>query len=171
MVTRTQALADVEARREALLKTCGEFQLRVSPSQLAEDALGLIDPQLTILGRLRAGVEQNKLLSLAVLAGIGWLVGAPRRHNGGPRSAREAGSATRKTMKETINDSGEEPGHQRRTHRRRDQVNDVLAGSEATLHSQADEDRGGPPFAGGAKVGRGEQDDTQAERIPEAERR
>lgn len=170
MTTRAQAVADVLAHRERLLRTCRELQSRAGPSQLADDALALIDPQLTILGRLKAGVEQNKLLSLAVLAGIGWLVGAPRRHNGGPRDSREAASATRKTMKETRNDSGEEPGYQR-SHNSRDQVGEFAEGSEAAVHGQADKVGGRPSFDDGAKVNRRRQAGAQGERVPETERR
>ena len=143
MTTRAQAVADVLAHRERLLRTCRELQSRAGPSQLADDALALIDPQLTILGRLKAGVEQNKLLSLAVLAGIGWLVGAPRRHNGGPRDSREAASATRKTMKETRNDSGEEPGYQRLSHDSRDPVGACVEQSEPACPVQTDQGTAG----------------------------
>jgi hypothetical protein len=92
--TFDEAVRTVRARREALKATLGDARARLSPAQLAEDALSLIDPELTLLGRLKARIRSNRLLSLAVLAGVGWLVGAPRRVN----------------MKEKNNDSGQDHG-------------------------------------------------------------
>ena len=69
-------------RRKALQATLKTCAARMSPPQLAEDALNLVDPELTLLGRLKERIQHNRLLSLAVLAGVGWLVGAPRQHEG-----------------------------------------------------------------------------------------
>lgn len=103
-----QAVADVKRRRAALTATLEDARARFSPPQLAEDALNLIDPELSLLGRLKARVRHNRLLSLAVLAGVGWLVGAPRRHAGEPPGPREAGATPpRGNMKENKNDSGQ----------------------------------------------------------------
>lgn len=112
MISKQEALAEVHASRAELEKTLGEFRDRVSPPQLAEDLMNLIDPDLTLLGRIKSGVQHNRLLSLAVLAGAGWLVGAPRRSNGEPRNAREADTKPlRATLKEKNNDSGKNSGH------------------------------------------------------------
>ncbi len=101
-----QAVSDVKRRRAALTATLEDARARFSPPQLAEDALNLIDPELSLLGRLKARVQHNRLLSLAVLAGVGWLVGAPRRHAGEPPARREAGTTPpRANMKENNNDS------------------------------------------------------------------
>ena len=103
-----RAVSDVKRRRAALTATLEDARARFSPPQLAEDALNLIDPELSLLGRLKARVQHNRLLSLAVLAGVGWLVGAPRRHAGEPPGPREAGTTpTRANMKENKNDSGQ----------------------------------------------------------------
>jgi hypothetical protein len=88
------ALATARERRRALTNTLGGMRARFSPPQLAEDVLGLIDPELELLHRARMRIQNNRLLSLAVLAGVGWLVGAPRRVN----------------MKEKNNDSGQDHG-------------------------------------------------------------
>jgi hypothetical protein len=102
-----QAVSDVKRRRAALTATLEDARARLSPPQLAEEALNLIDPELSLLGRLKARVQHNRLLSLAVLAGVGWLVGAPRRHAGEP-PGREAGTTPpRANMKENKNDSGQ----------------------------------------------------------------
>lgn len=104
-------MAEVRASRAELEKTVGEFKARVSPPQLAEDAMNLLDPDLTLLGRIKSGVQQNRLLSLAVLAGVGWLVGAPRRSNGEPRKTRDTDTAPpQATLKENKNDSGKNSG-------------------------------------------------------------
>lgn len=102
------ALATARERRRALTNTLGELRQRLSPPQLAEDALGVIDPELQLLHRARERVQNNKLLSLAVLAGVGWLVGAPRQNDGEPIGADDAGSSLpRANMKEKKNDSGQ----------------------------------------------------------------
>lgn len=113
MKTKQEALAEVRASRAELEKTISQLRERVSPPQLAEDVMNLLDPDLTLLGRIKSGVQQNRLLSLAVLAGAGWLVGAPRRSNGEPRKMREADKEPpRATLKENKNDSGKNSGEQ-----------------------------------------------------------
>lgn len=112
MKSKQEALAEVHASRAELEKTISEFRERVSPPQLAEDVMNLLDPDLTLLGRIKSGVQQNRLLSLAVLAGAGWLVGAPRRSNGEPRRTREADTEPQATLKENNNDSGKNSGEQ-----------------------------------------------------------
>lgn len=102
-----EAVRTVRARREALQGTVKDMRGRLSPPQLAEDALNLIDPELTLLGRFKERIQHNRLLSLAVLAGVGWLVGAPRHHDGEAFGARQAGTAPRTNMKEKKNDSGQ----------------------------------------------------------------
>jgi len=102
------ALRNVQARRAALKVTSEEVRGRLSPPQLAEDALAALDPQLAFLGGVASRVQHNRLLSLAVLAGVGWLVGAPRRQAGEPPAPREAGTTPpRANMKENNNDSGQ----------------------------------------------------------------
>jgi hypothetical protein len=91
-----------------LTSTLGDMRARFTPPQLAEDALGLIDPELDLLHRARERIQNNWLLSLAVLAGVGWLVGAPRQNDGEPLGADDAGSSPpRANMKEKKNDSGQ----------------------------------------------------------------
>ena len=102
-----RAVADVRARRKALQSTAEDMRARMSPPQLAEDALSLIDPQLSLLGRLKSRVQSNRLLSLAVLAGVGWLAGAPRQHEGAPPDGQDASTTPRANMKEKKNDSGQ----------------------------------------------------------------
>lgn len=113
MKSKQEALAEVLASRAELEKTIGELRGRVSPPQLAEDVMNLLDPDLTLLGRVKSGVQQNRLLSLAVLAGAGWLVGAPRRSNGEPRRTRQADTEPQAILKENNNDSGKNSGEQR----------------------------------------------------------
>jgi hypothetical protein len=102
------AVSTVKARRLALKASLADARSRLSPPQLAEDALSLVDPELALLGRFKARIENNRLLSLAVLAGVGWLVGAPRRHDGEALGAGEAGTPPpRVNPKEKNNDSGQ----------------------------------------------------------------
>jgi hypothetical protein len=103
-----EALATARDRRRALLSTLEDARARFSPPQLAEDALSLIDPELSLLHRARERIQNNRLLTLAVLAGVGWLVGAPRHNDGEPLGADDAGtSPPRENMKEKKNDSGQ----------------------------------------------------------------
>ena len=48
------AATDVKNRREALLQTLGAMRDRVSPPQLAEDALSLMDPERSLLAASRS---------------------------------------------------------------------------------------------------------------------
>ena len=103
-----EAVAKLRARRLALKASLADARARLSPPQLAEDALSLVDPELALLGRFKARIEGNRLLSLAVLAGTGWLVGSPRQHHGETLGAGEAGTPPpRVNMKEKNNDSGQ----------------------------------------------------------------
>jgi hypothetical protein len=148
MTTKSDALAELHASRAAVEKTLGEFKTRFSPPQLAEDAMNLLDPDLTLLGRIKSGVQQNRLLSLAVLAGVGWLVGAPRRSKDEPQNPRNVDTApSSSTPKENKNDSGkingdewpvslgdsEEPRTQGRRTQRRSKAE---AGSGTARHGQ-----------------------------------
>jgi hypothetical protein len=113
MKSKQEAVAEVRASRAEFEGTLAEVRARLSFPQLAEDALNLIDPDLTLLGRIKSGVQQNRLLSLAVLAGAGWLVGAPRRSKGDSRKVREADKKQlRATLKENKNDSGKSSGNE-----------------------------------------------------------
>jgi len=113
MKSKAEALADVREKRAKLQETLAETRARLSMAQLAEDATSFVDPDLTLLGRIRTGVKQNRLLSLAVLAGAGWLVGSPRRSNGEPRNMRRTDTATTgKLKKENKNDSGQNNGNE-----------------------------------------------------------
>lgn len=111
MVSKEVALADVKARREAVQQSIEALKARLSPEQLTENALSLLDPDLSLLGRVRSRIEHNKVLSLAVLAGVGWLVGGYTRHGEGQNSKRTAGMAQPpKTAKEKHHDSGQSAG-------------------------------------------------------------
>jgi hypothetical protein len=108
MKSKVEALSDVRQKRAQLEETLAAARARLTVPQLAEDAMNFVDPDLTLLGRIRAGVRQNRLLSLAVLAGAGWLVGSSRRSMGEPRNMRRTDTATTRTMKkENKNDSGQ----------------------------------------------------------------
>jgi hypothetical protein len=108
MKSKVEALSDVRQKRAKFEETLAAARARLTVPQLAEDAMNFIDPDLTLLGRIRAGVRQNRLLSLAVLAGAGWLVGSSRRSIGEPRNMRRTDTATTRTMKkENKNDSGQ----------------------------------------------------------------
>jgi hypothetical protein len=108
------AAAALRARRRQLRKTARDMRARLSPPQLAEDALGLIDPELALLNDFKERIQHNRLLSLAILAGVGWLVGAPRHHDGEPLAAENAGTTPpRANIKEKKNDSGQIHGDHR----------------------------------------------------------
>lgn len=111
MKSMAEARAEARSSREQLENTVAELRDRLSPAQIAEDAMHLLDPELSLLGRIKSGVQNNRLLSLAVLAGVGWLVGLPRRRNGDSQKTRDADTASKRTtMKEKSNDSGQISG-------------------------------------------------------------
>lgn len=108
------AVADVRHHRVTMMATLKDARVRLGPAQLAEDALALADSELVLLGRIRRRFRHNKLLSLAILAGVGWLVGAPRPHDGEPLAEGAAGAtAPRANIKEKNNDSGQIHGKHR----------------------------------------------------------
>jgi hypothetical protein len=114
MTSLEQARKNVLESRKALLATAEDVRTRLKPAQLAEEALSLIDPELTLLGRIKSSVQHNRLLSLAILAGAGWLAGTSRRQRGDPRIKRAARTASeRTTTKEKKNDSGNNNGRER----------------------------------------------------------
>jgi hypothetical protein len=108
MKSKVEALSDARQKRAKVEETLAAIRARLTVPQLAEDAMNFVDPDLALLGRIRVGVRQNRLLSLAVLAGAGWLVGSSRRSIGEPRNMRRTDTATIRTMKkENKNDSGQ----------------------------------------------------------------
>jgi len=148
------ALATARERRRALTNTLGDMRARFSPPQLAEDVLALIDPELALLHRARERVQNNRLLSLAVLAGVGWLVGAPRHNDGEPLGADDAGtSPPRENMKEKKNDSGQIHGeHWSGTGAGRQEDRRPEKRAEEAVHArrsrQAQQGGGGTPVDG-----------------------
>ena len=95
-----EAEDEVMRRREALRRSLTAMRERVSAPQLIEDALRFLDPQLSLLGHLKERVQHNRILSLAILAGAGWLVGVPSGRSGTARQARQA-RATRPSRENT----------------------------------------------------------------------
>lgn len=109
-----RAAGEAHRRREIFLATLVELRIRAAPAELAEDALSRLDPGLTWFTCLRQRLVRNKLLTLAVLAGAGWLAGRPRLHDDRTPATRKAGTASpRVKTKETNNDSGQ---HHQRSH-------------------------------------------------------
>lgn len=109
------ALAELRLRRAALRDGLAALRQEASPARLADAALQRLDPDFRHLYRLARRVARNKLLTLAVVAGAGWLAGIPRYGDGEAPAARKAGTAPpRANPKEKKNDSGQ---HQHRKQR------------------------------------------------------
>jgi len=111
---------EVFEKRRALDASLGETKQRLRPSQLVGDMLNVVDPQLVRLEIMKNRVTSRPLLSLAVLAGLGWIFGAsvrPRVKTGTSRAAR--GDPNSKLtpkpakQKENENDSGQRHGNGR----------------------------------------------------------
>jgi hypothetical protein len=166
-----EAVASVRARRKALEASFADLRGRITPPQVAEDALSLIDPELALLGRIRERIQQNRLLSLAVLAGVGWLVGAPRQQNGEALGAGNAGTAApRANTKEKKNDSGQVHGeHWSGTGSGRQEIErqEELA-KEAVLARRRPEAQ---PDGGGGPLQRKPEERQLGERVEVAEQR
>jgi hypothetical protein len=179
------ALAEARRRRRALRATLEETRLRLSPPELAADVLSLIDPKLRLLHRATSRIQNNRLLSLAVLAGVGWLVGAPRQNDGEPPGARSAGtSPLRANMKEKKNDSGQVHGkHWSRTgagRQERRQPQEQLAQEVNPRRGRKAQPHGGLPKLGGEpqqqvggqrKIAEQQQDEKRPQQRPQVRHR
>lgn len=107
-----EAAAEAKRRRNEVLATLAMLRQRAAPAAIVDAALAKLDPQFTLLTRMKRRVARNKLLSLAVLAGAGWLAGLLRHLDGKPPAARKTGTASpRAKPKEKTNDSGQHHRH------------------------------------------------------------
>ena len=59
MKSMADAVAEARTSREQLEKTIGELRGRLRPPQIAEDVMHLLDPELSVLGRIKSGVEKT----------------------------------------------------------------------------------------------------------------
>jgi hypothetical protein len=108
--TLEQQRADVFARRKALRMAVRESAQRLKPSAIADEALHRFDPELSRLSGIKSRVLEHPLISIALLSGLGWLVGAAAKPSGQTRTtpaARETVSPKPAKQKEKEHDSGQ----------------------------------------------------------------
>ena len=100
MNSLSQLERDALDRRAQFAKTLLEVRSHLTPSGLANETLGLINPQY---GRLRSAcsaVIHHPILAAGLLAGAGWLFKHALRANGGIKLGRaSAGSLSSKSRK------------------------------------------------------------------------
>jgi hypothetical protein len=88
MKSLPNAIADARASRAELLKTLHDVREKLTISGLAEDMLGALDPELTFLNRVKAGLKRRPLIAAGLVASAGWLVNSlmrTRRQSGSNR--------------------------------------------------------------------------------------
>ena len=98
MKSLAKARSDARSSRAELTKNFQDIRRRLSPSQLTADALAMVDPELTFLGRVQSGIKRNPLFASVLLAGAGWLFSDTIRARG--NSGRN-GSHRSRTLKRT----------------------------------------------------------------------
>ena len=98
MTNLPKAISDARASKADLIKTYHDIRRRLSLPELAEDALRAIDPELTFLGRVKAGIQRNPLLAAALLAGVGWFAGDASEAGG-----RSNGNGSRRSQHRKMN--------------------------------------------------------------------
>ena len=101
MTNLPKAISDARVSRADLIKTYHDIRRRLSLPELAEDALRAIDPELTFLGRVTAGIQRNPLLAAALLAGAGWLAGGASEAGGRSNGNGSRHSHHRKTNEDS----------------------------------------------------------------------
>jgi hypothetical protein len=88
MKSLPNAIADARTSRAELIKTLHDMREKLTISGLAEDLLSALDPELTFLSRLKAGLKRRPLFVAGLIAGAGWLVNSllrTRSHSGSNR--------------------------------------------------------------------------------------
>ena len=86
----TKRRNEVRVLRAGLAKGLKELRGRLSPPELLEDTLIMLDPGKRFLGRVQSGIKRNPLPAAILLAGVGWLIADAARDNGAskPRSTK-----------------------------------------------------------------------------------
>ena len=79
MKSLQHSIDEARASRAELQDSLRDVGKRLTLPELAEDALRALDPKLTILGRVKTGIQRQPLFASALLAGAGWLVSSMLR--------------------------------------------------------------------------------------------
>ena len=106
MKSLAKARSDARASRAELTRNLHDIRRRLSPPELAADALAMVDPELNFLGRVQSGIKRNPLLASVLLAGAGWLFSDTLRARG---SNGRNGSHRSRTLKKPTNHKGDRP--------------------------------------------------------------
>jgi hypothetical protein len=132
MTALADARRDTMEARDAMRASILELRRRTAPHELAEDALHLVDPELTFLARLKTRVMENRLVTLALIAGVAWLASPKPAHGTAEQNT---------TKKEKTDDSGQRQYHRHRRTGQRAEVaqarnGEALDGGEEGLAAQ-----------------------------------
>ncbi len=69
-----RAKKNAQARRRDVMKSIEDIQARFTLPRLADDALSLLDPRLSLPGRVTAAATRQPLVSVLLLGGAAWLL-------------------------------------------------------------------------------------------------
>ena len=83
MSSLLQLEKEAQDRHAQFARTLLEVRSHLTLSGLANETLGLINPQYTRLRSAYSAVKRNPILAASVLAGTGWLFKQALRVNGG----------------------------------------------------------------------------------------
>ena len=81
MSSLLQLEREAQERRAQFAKTLHEVRGRLTLSGLANETLGLVNPQYTRLRSAYSAIKRNPILAAGVLAGAGWLFKQALRTN------------------------------------------------------------------------------------------
>jgi hypothetical protein len=96
MKSLPNAIADARTSRAELIKTLHDMREKLTISGLAEDLLSALDPELTFLSRMKAGLKRRPLFVAGLIASAGWLVNSLLRTRSQSGSNRPLKSHRRK---------------------------------------------------------------------------
>lgn len=82
MSSLLQLEKEAQDRRAQFAKTLLEVRGRLTLSGLANEALGLVNPQYIRLRSAYSSIKRNPILAAGILAGAGWLFKQALRTNG-----------------------------------------------------------------------------------------
>ena len=69
-----RARKNAQARRRDVLKSIEEVRGRLSLPQLADDALSILDPDLSFPRRIKTAVTSQPIAAALIFAGAAWLL-------------------------------------------------------------------------------------------------
>jgi hypothetical protein len=99
----TRRRKEVRALRAGLVKDLHGLRQWLNPSDILDNLLVTVDPELRFVSRLQSGIRRNPLLAAGLIAGASWLIS-----NGSKQSDLNRRRQPVKTSKTVTNNKGED---------------------------------------------------------------